>query len=508
MKTIAQGIQDREKMIRAMTVVEDLVCSTLGPGGSASTLDRAFSVPRVTTDGISVAKAIEFEDDIERQTLALMTEAAAKTNEEAGDSTTTTISLCKSIPMEAFKYSENPKKIKKSIDAAKVKVVEELKKIAKPIKTSKEIFQVARISSESDEIAKIITDTFEAVGKDGKVSVEESRLPNTEVKIVDGYEVEKGWVSSFMCNKPNRAEYRNVRVLVIGDKLSTISELLPFLEKVSASTKELVIFCTEIDPAVINTFLYNRQTGMFHTLVVRCASQKNEVLEDVALVTGATFISKEAGYKLEELELTHLGKAEKIVAMEKKTIILNGNGSVKAKVKELKEQLHSITNDNDFDMVEKRIARLQGNVAVISVGAKTEGEMQGLYDKVEDAVNATKSALEEGIVEGGGIALYRVSQRLTGASIGERIMRKAILSPFKRIVENCGLDYADVLVNMPKRKGFDAENETYVDMIKSGIIDPVKATRCSIENAVSFAGGRIINKSTVAVVKTPPTKNE
>lgn len=504
MKVISRGTEDRDKMIRTIDLVEGLVCDTLGPGGAPVTLDRAFSVPRVTADGISVARAIEVEGDIERQTVNLMCEAGAKTNEEAGDSTTTTISLCHSITKEGLRYSENPKKILKSIHQAKIKVIEELKKMARPVKRTKELLQIATISSESEEIAKIITDTFEAVGKDGKITVEESKLPNTEVNIVEGYEVEKGFVSGFMRNKGNKAEYTNVRVLVIGDKLSTIAELLPFLEKISATTKELVIFCTEIDPAVINTFVYNRQTGMFHTLVVKCNSQKNEVLEDVALVTGATFISKEAGYKLEELGMEHLGKAEKVIATEKKTIILNGAGSVKKKVKELRDSLKSIISDNEYDMVEKRIARLNGNVAVISVGAKTEGEMQGLYDKVEDAVNATKSALEEGIVEGGGMALYRVSQRLTGASIGEKIMKKAILSPFKRIIDNIGLDYADILVNMPKGKGFDAENECYVDMIKSGIIDPVKAMRCSIENAVSFAGTRLTSKSTIAVVKTPP----
>lgn len=508
MKIISTGIQDREIVIETLIEVDELVCCTLGPGGGAMTLDRAFSVPRVTTDGISVAKAIEFEGDIKRQTLNLMVEAAAKTNEEAGDSTTTTIKLCSAIPLEAFKYSENPKKINNSINEAKIKVIEELKKMAKPVKNSKDLYQVALVSSESKEIAQIITDTFEAVGKDGKITVEESKLPTTEVKLVEGYEVEKGYVHHFMCNKGNKAEFRNIHTLVIGEKLSTISELLPFLEKASASIKELVIFCNEIDPAVLNTFAYNKQTGMFNTLVIKCASQKNEVLEDVALVTGATFISKDAGYKLEEITMEHLGKAEKIVATSTKTIILNGNGNIKSKVKELKQQLSSITNDNDYDMVEKRIARLQGNVAVISVGAKLEGDMQGLYDKVEDAVNATKSALEEGIVEGGGIALYRVSQKLTGASIGERIMKKAILSPFKKIIDNIGLDYADILVNMPKGKGFDAENEIYVDMIKSGIIDPVKAIRCSVENAVSFSRGRIINKGTIAVVKTPPKSDE
>jgi chaperonin GroEL len=508
MKILSNGIEDRQKMIKVMDLVEEYVCCTLGPGGGAVTLDRAFSVPRVTTDGVSVAKALEVNDDIERQTLNLMCEAAAKTNEEAGDATTTTIKLCHAIPTEAFKYSDNPKKINKSIEKAKVKIIGELRKIAKPIRTSKEIFQVALVSSESDEIAHIITDTFQAVGKDGKITVEESKLPSTEVKLVEGYEVEKGYVHPFMCNKGNKSEFRNVRTLVIGEKLSTIAELLPFLEKASATIKELVIFCTEIDPAVLNTFAYNKQTGMFNALVVKCPSQKNEVLEDVALVTGATFISKDAGYKLEELTMEHLGKAEKIISTSGKTIILNGSGSVKSTVKQLKQQLGSITNDNDYDMVEKRIARLQGNVAVISVGSKTEGETQGLYDKVEDAVNAVKSALEEGIVEGGGMALYRVSQKLSSTDIGERIMKKAILSPFIRIIDNIGLNYADILVNMPKGKGFDAENECYVDMIKSGIIDPVKATRCSIENAVSFAKGRLINKGTIAVVKTPPKSDE
>lgn len=504
MKQIVTGAEHKAKIMKGIDLVYDLVSSTLGPGGSSSILDRGFSVPIVTTDGVSVARAIDVADDVERQGVELIREVASKTNEAAGDGTTTAITLSHALVTEGLKYSENPKKIKKALDKAKIKVIEELKKLSKPLKTDKEILQVATISSESAEIGKIITDVFSAVGKDGKINVEESKLQDIESKIVEGYEVEKGYVSAFMVNKGNKAEYKNVKVLVIGDKLSTISELLPFLEKISSGIKELVIFCTEIDPAVINTFVYNKQTGMFNTLVVKCASQKNEVLEDVALVTGAAFISKEAGYKFEDLTADILGKAERIVATKDKTIILNGAGSPKNAISELKKQLSTITSDNEYDMVEKRIARLKGNVAVISVGAKTEGEMQYLYYKVEDAVNATKSAIEEGIVEGGGMALYRVAKKLSNTDLGERIMKKALHAPLRKLIENAGLDYTDILLDMPKGLGFNVDTEAYVDMIKTGIIDPAKVVRCCVENAVSFAGNFLISKSTIAHVKTPP----
>lgn len=500
-KIIVEGSAHKEKLLNGINLVARLVSSTLGPRGRNLVLDRGFSVPIITNDGVSVARAVESDDDVERMGVELIKEVATKTNEQAGDGTTTSIVLAHAIIEEGLRYSENPIDIKYSLDKAGIKVVEELKKMSRPIKGD-EIRKVATISAESETIGQIITDTIEAIGKDGVISVEESKLSDIESKVVDGYEVEKGYVSGYMVNKGNKAEYKNVHTLVIGDKIATITELLPLLQKISVGIKELVIFCTEIDPPVIETFVMNKQTGMFNCLVVKCASQKNEVLEDIAIVTGATFVSREAGFKLEELDEKVLGKAERITATKDKTIILNGGGSVKSTVKRLKDELPTITNDNDYDLVEKRIARLGGGVAVISVGAKTEQEMRYLYYKVEDAVNATKSAIEEGIVEGGGMALYRISKKLNDKDIGERILKKALTAPLRKIVENGGKDYTEILLDMPKGKGYNAKSDEYQDLIKTGVIDPTKVERCAIENAVSFAGVFLTSTSTVALKRS------
>lgn len=504
MKVIVENAEHKQRVMNGINLVARLVSSTLGPNGKNKILDRGFSVPIITNDGVSVAQSVEVEDDVERMGVELIKEVAKKTNEMAGDGTTTSVVLTHSLIEEGSTYPGNPMELKYSLDSAGAKVVAELKKISRPLKGD-EILKVATISAESETIGQIITDTIKAIGSDGVISVEESRLPDIESKIVEGYEVEKGFVSAFMMNKENRAEYRNVHTLVIGDKLSTISELLPFLQKISAKTKELVIFCTEIDPEVINQFIFNKQQGLFNTLVVRCASQKNEVLEDIAIVTGATFVSKEAGFKFENLDEKVLGKAERITATREKTIILNGAGNTKSTIKRLKAELPTITSDNEYDLVEKRIARLGGGVAVISVGAKTESEMRYLFYKVEDAVNATKAAIEEGIIEGGGMALYRVSQKL-GSSIGETILAKALRAPLRKIIENGGGDYTEILLNLPKGKGYNAKTGQYVDMIKEGIIDPCKVARCAVENAVSFAGIFLTSDGTVAL-KRQETKD-
>lgn len=496
-KVIVEGSEHFTKSMSAIRLAARLVSQTLGPNGKNAVLDRGFSTPIVTNDGVSVLRAIEVEDDVERMGLEQIKEVAIKTNEMAGDGTTTSVVLAHALVEEGLKHPENPLDIKYSLDKAGVKAVAELKKMARPLKGD-EILKVATISAESETIGQIITDTIKAIGYDGVISVEESRLSDIESKIVEGYELEKGYVSAYMVNKGNKAEYKNVHTLVIGDKIATITELLPLLQKLTTSIKELVIFCTEVDQPVIDTFIMNQKTGMFNTLVVKCPSQKNEILQDIAIVTGATFVSKESGYKLEELDENILGRAERITATKDKTIIVNGAGSVKATVKQLRAELPTITNDNEYDLVEKRIARLNGGVAVISVGAKTESEMRYLYYKVEDAVNATKSAIEEGIVEGGGMALYRISKKM-GTSIGERILAKALTAPLRRIIENGGKDYTEILLAMPAGKGYNAKTNTYVEMLKDGIIDPVKVERCAIENAVSFAGIFLTSTSTIAL---------
>lgn len=491
-----------------MDIVHALVSRTLGASGRNVVLDRGFSVPIITNDGVSIARAIEVEDDVERQGVEMIKEVAIKTNTMAGDGTTTSIVLAHALVEEGMKYSDNPMDTRNSLQKAGYKVVEELKKLAKPIKDKKQILQIATLAAESEQIGKIIADTIDVIGKDGKISIEESQGTEIETKIVEGYELEKGCASPYLFNKENRAEYKDVKVLVIGDKISAITELLPFFQELSKTTKELVLFCTDIDPTVLDTLVMNKARSLFNTLLVKCASQKNEILEDIAIVTGAKFVSKASGYKLEELQMDVLGEAQRIVATSTKTIILNGKGDATQKINQLKSELPKITSDNDYDLVEARIARLKGGVAVISVGAKTETDMRYLYYKIEDAVNATKSAIEEGIVEGGGMTLYRISQQLSDTDLGEKILKKALHAPLKKIIENCGRDYTDILINMPKGKGYDAKNNCYVDLIKSGIIDPVKVERCCVENAVSFSGTFLTSDSTIALVREKATKDD
>ena len=508
-KVVAFG-EDFNKKVRAgMDMVHKAVSMTLGPKGFNVVLDRGFSVPIVTNDGVSIARAMESDDDVERQGVELIKEVALKTNEMAGDGTTTSIVLAHALVEEGEKCVENPMEIRRGLEKASVKVVDALKKMSRPIKNRKELLNLAVISSESEEIGNIIVDTIDAIGKEGVISVEESKGTNIETKIVEGYELAKGFASPYMQTKEGKAEYTNVPVFVIGRKLSTITELLPFFQKISKVTKELVIFCVDIDPSVINQLIFNKQQGFFNTLVVKAHSQNNEILEDVALVTGATFIADEGGFNLDELDESCLGKAEKISSTKDKTVILKGKGSkVKAKVRELKAQLPSVKNDNEYDLIETRIGRLSNSIAVISVGAKTESEMRYLYYKIEDAVSAVKSALEEGVVPGGGMTLYKLSQILSDKEVGERILKRALKYPLKKIIENCGKDYEDIVMSMPKGKGYDGKNDVYVDMIQAGIIDPTKVERCCIENAVSFAGTFLTSKAVVALYRENPKAND
>lgn len=503
MKIIAQNTEFSSKLRKGMKLVYDLVSSTLGPKGYNAVLDRGFSVPVITNDGVSIARSIEVEDDIERQGVELIKEVALKTNEQAGDGTTTSIVLAHALIEEGAKCAENPMEIKRSLDKACYKVIEELKKVSRPIKDKKELLNLAIVTSESEEIGRIISDTIEAIGKEGVISVEESKGTEIETKIVEGYEVEKGYASVHMTNKGDKAEYENVPVLVVGEKIGTIAEWLPFFQKISKKTRELVLFCVDMEGSVINQFVFNKQNGVFNTLVVKAHSQKNEILEDIALVTGATFLSREAGFNFEEIDESVLGNAKKIVATKDKTVIYGGSGNVKDKVKELKFTLPNITDDNEYDLVEQRIGRLTNAIAVISVGARTESEMRYLYYKIEDAVNAVKSAIEEGIVEGGGMTLYKLAEKLSDKEIGERILKRALKAPLKKIVENAGKEY-DEVVKLIGEKGYDAKNDEYVDMIKAGIIDPTKVQRCAIENSISFAGTFLTSRSVVALKREVP----
>ncbi len=507
-KIMVKGINHYAKEKEGFDLVHDYVSITLGPSGKNLILDRGFPPAIITNDGVSIAKAVESDDEVVQKGVELIREVAEKTNISAGDGTTTSIVLAHALVTEGLKYSENSMDIRRSMELAGVKVVEELKKRAKPIKTKKELLQVAILAAESVEIGNIIADTFEAIGNKGKITVEESKLPEIESKIVDGYVVEKGFASPQMADKDsNKASYSNVRVMVVGGKLSNLPELLPFLQKIQtppSKVKELVIFCEDIDNEIVDTFVFNKQKAFFNVIAIKCPTKNNEVLEDIAILTGAKFVTREAD-DFNSLDETCLGTAGRIVATGKETTILNGKGDVKQFVERFKKELPSITNANDYDLAENRIARLTKSIAVISVGAKVESDMRYLYYKVEDAVNAVKSAIEEGIVPGGGMTTYAISRTL-GDTIGERIVKMALRAPLKRIIENAGHDYTEVLLAMPKGKGYDAKTNTYVDMIKAGIIDPVKVERCAIENSIGFAKSFLTSQGTIALKRNLDTE--
>lgn len=492
----------REKVFEGMTIAHGLVAPTLGPNGSNVILDRGYSVPIITNDGVLILQSLQVPDDTHRQGVELLKGAAKKTNEQAGDGTTTFTILAHGLIEEGLKY-DNGMEVKRSLEEASIKVIEKLKKMSVPLKTDKEILQIATLSAESEEIGHMIADTIKTIGREGVINVEQSQLRETEVSIVEGYEVEKGYGHPFMVNKGDgTATYDNVGIVVIGERLSSATELVPFFNKIlEGGHKQFVIFCNDADPEIINTLAHNAQQGVFRSLLIKCASQNNEVLHDIALVTGATYISKDNGHKFDTLNASVMGRAGKIIATAKQTKILEGKGNPKKKIEELKKQLPLIQDENEYDLMEKRIARLSKEIALIKVGGKTEEAMQYNFYKIEDAVNATKSAIEEGIVEGGGMTLHRLSLQL-GDTIGEEILKKALKLPLKHILENGQEDYTRILLNMPKDKGYNAKTRQYEDLIKSGVTDPVKVERCAIENAVSLASNFLTSHASVSLIRS------
>jgi len=493
MKKLNKG---REEVFKGMTIVHDYVSRTLGPNGENVILDRGYSSPIITNDGVSISEAIEVEDFTQKQGVDLIKHAAKKQREQAGDGTTTFVTLTHALIEEGLKY-ENPMEIKRSLEKAGVKVVEELAKIAKPVKTDKEILHVATVATESEEYGQMILDVIKSIGRDGVISVDQSQARETEVKIAEGYTVEKGYVNV----ATGIAQFKNPKILVVGEKIESIQELAPIFDAVMAlGIKQLALFCVEIDPEVMKHIALLWEKNMLRVLVVKANTQNQEILHDVAIITGATYISKEMGVAIENATQYMLGNAKRITADSKQTQIIDGAGSTKEKVAELKAELTSITDPNQYDLVEKRIARLNNEVGVISVGAATEEAMQYLYYKLINGVNSTKASIEEGIVEGGGMALHRIADTL-GDTVGEKIMKRALKMPLRKIIENGGKDYTEILLKMPQDKGYNAKDDTYVDMFKAGIIDPVKVERCAIENATSLAATFLTVHGSVALIR-------
>lgn len=516
----------RNALKRGVDIVAGAVKVTLGPRGRNVALERSWGGPVITNDGVSIAKEITLKDKFENMGAGIVKEVASKTNDKAGDGTTTAVVLTQAIVHEGLKRTAmgaNAMMIRRGIEAAAKDAVEELKKMAKPIKGKEDIKQVASISAESDELGATIAEVVEKVGKDGVVTVEESQSLNIEKEIVEGMEFDKGYVSAYMITNAERMEavVVDAPILITDKKISTIKEIQPILEKLFQNgKKELVIIADDVDGEALTLAVVNKLKGVFNILAVKApgyGDRKKEMLADIAAVVGGTVISEELDTKLENAELSALGRAQRVVATKDSTVIVGGKGAKKDindRVASLKKQVAASDSKFDKEKLEERIAKLAGGVAVIRVGAATETEMKYLKDKIEDAVNATKAAIAEGIVPGGGSALVRVADALKKKSVkkdvaardgefsvGYNIVVSALSAPFKQIVVNAGRDDGALLVDQMLAKengGWNAVSEEVVDMLEAGIIDPVKVTRSCVENAASAAAVLLTTEAAVA----------
>lgn len=526
-KRVMFGQDVRESLKRGVDTVANAVKVTIGPRGRNVALDKAFGGPRITNDGVSIAKEISLKDKFANMGVEVVKEVASRTNDKAGDGTTTAVVLTQAIITEGLKRTAmgaNAIMIRRGIEKAADDAVAELKKMAKEVKNKQEIEHVAAISAESKELGKTIAETIEKVGKDGVVTVEESQSLGTEIDLVEGMEFDRGYVSAYMITNAERMEavMKDAPILITDKKISSIQEILPFLEKlIQTGKKELVIIADDVDGEALTTFVVNKLRGVFSVLAVKApgyGDRKKEQLQDIAVTVGGTVVSEEVGLKLDTAELSVLGRASRVVATKDSTVIVGGKGKkadIDARIAQLKKHIDATESKFDREKMSERLAKLSGGVAVVRVGAATETEMKYLKDKIEDAVNATKAAIAEGIVPGGGAALVKVAEKLSKKidqtahdehTIGYKILVQALYAPLKQIAKNAGYEDPGVIVQEIVKRGgnwgFDASADAfepqYVDMLAAGIIDPVKVTRSGVEHAASAAAVLLTTEAAVA----------
>jgi len=526
-KQIKYSEEARKKLKAGADKLASAVIITLGPKGRNVVLDKGFGPPTITNDGVTIAKEIELEDKIENLGAEIIKEVAEKTNDVAGDGTTTAVLLAQALIAEGLKNvtaGANPLAIKRGIDKGVKAVIEELKKMASQISKPEEIAQVATISAESTEIGNLIAEVIQEVGKDGVVTVEESKTFGLQKEIVKGLQFDRGYISPYMITDAERMEavYEDPYILVTDKKLSSLTEILPVLEKVAQTgKKELVIIADEIEGDALATLLVNKLRGIFNALAVKApgfGDRRKEMLEDIACVTGAQVISEEVGKKLENIELNQLGSARRVVSTKENTTIIEGKGekeAIDARIKQIKKELQISDSEFDKEKLQERLAKLAGGVAVIKVGAATEVEQKAKQHKTEDALNATRAAIEEGIVPGGGVALLRAIKILDAVQAegdektGINILRRALEEPVRIIASNAGVDGAVVAAEIKKHEGsygFNAQAMIYEDLMKSGIVDPTKVVRSALENAASAASMFLTTEAVVA--EKPEEKKE
>jgi len=508
-KQIIFDEQARRAIKEGVDKLANAVKVTLGPKGRNVVLDKGFGSPQIVNDGVTIAKEIELKDKVENIGAELVKEVASKTNDIAGDGTTTATLLTQAIITEGFKNvaaGANPMEIKKGIEKGVNAIVEELKtKISKPISSIEEKQQVASISANDPKLGKIIAEAMEEVGHDGVITVEESQSFGIEKEIKSGMQFDKGFISPYMVTNAERmeAEYKEALILITDKKISAISDIVPLLEKLAqAGKKDLVIIAEDVDGEALATLVVNKLRGTFNTLAIKAPAfgdRRKEMLEDIAVLTGGKVISEEVGLKLENTEIEMLGQANKIIATKEETTIVDGKGEkpvVDERVIRIKKEL--IESDSDFDKekLQERVAKLAGGVAVIKVGAATETEMKELKLRIEDAINATKAAVIEGIVPGGGVALFRAKSVLDNVEamgdqqVGIDILKKALEAPVKQLAKNAGKDGAVIAEEVRKQQGnigYNAAKDTFEDLVEAGIIDPTMVTRSALQNAASIS---------------------
>ena len=519
-KDVVFGGEARARMVEGVNILANAVKVTLGPKGRNVVLERSFGAPTVTKDGVSVAKEIELKDKLQNMGAQMVKEVASKTSDIAGDGTTTATVLAQAIVREGMKYvaaGMNPMDLKRGIDKAVTVLIGELKKASKATTTSKEIAQVGSISANSDEtIGKIIADAMDKVGKEGVITVEDGKSLDSELEVVEGMQFDRGYLSPYYINSPEKqsALLENPFVLLYDKKISNIRDLLPTLEQVAKSGRPLLIIAEDVEGEALATLVVNTIRGILKVVAVKApgfGDRRKAMLEDIAILTGGKVIAEEVGLTLEKVTLADLGSAKRIEVSKENTIIIDGAGpaaDIEARVKQVRVQIEEATSDYDREKLQERVAKLAGGVAVIKVGAATEVEMKEKKARVEDALHATRAAVEEGIVAGGGVALLRAKQT-AGAIKGDNadqdhgiaLVLKAIEAPLREIVYNAGGE-ASVVVNAVMagagNYGFNAANDTYGDMIEMGILDPTKVTRTALQNAASVASLMLTTECMVA----------
>jgi chaperonin GroEL len=515
----------RTEILDGVNILTNAVKATLGPKGRNVILEKSFGSPTVTKDGVTVAKEVELENRFENIGAQMVKEVASKTSDTAGDGTTTATVLAQAIYREGYKVvaaGANPMDVKRGIDQAVETVVQELKKQSKPTKEQKEISQVGTISSNNDEtIGNVIAEAMNKVGKEGVITVEEAKAMETSLDIVEGMQFDRGYLSPYFVTDPEKmvAELDDVCLLLHEKKISNMKDLLPLLEQIAKSGKPLLIIAEDLEGEALATLVVNRIRGTLKCAAVKApgfGDRRKAMLEDIAILTGGQVISEDIGVKLENVSITDLGQAKRISIDKENTTIVEGKGeksALEGRVKQIRTQIEETTSDYDREKLQERLAKLVGGVAVINVGAATETEMKEKKARVEDALNATRAAVEEGIVPGGGVAYLRCLEALgklkvddPDRQIGINIVKKALEEPARQIVENAGLEGSVVVERLKKEKGafgFDAASEKYADLVKAGIIDPTKVVRLALQNAASVASLMI---TTQAVVTEKPEK--